>query len=89
MITIGIISELQFRRNKMGREDEIRLIAYSIWEEEGCLDGRDCEHWVRAEAIWEDNQKPKRVAKSGDIESKLAVKQATKVMATKKKSQKT
>ena len=36
----------------MGKEDEIRLIAYNIWEEEGCLYGHDCEHWFRAEAIW-------------------------------------
>jgi hypothetical protein len=41
----------------MNREDEIRLIAYSIWEQEGCLNGKDCEHWFRAEAIWEEQQK--------------------------------
>ena len=35
----------------MEREDEIRLIAYNIWQEEGCFDGRDCEHWFRAEAM--------------------------------------
>jgi hypothetical protein len=35
----------------MGREDEIRLIAYRIWEE-GCPNGRDCEHWYKAEVIW-------------------------------------
>jgi hypothetical protein len=37
----------------MNREDEIRLIAYSIWEQEGCPNGRDYEHWLRAEALWE------------------------------------
>jgi hypothetical protein len=31
----------------MGREDGIRLIAYLIWEE-GCCDGHDCEHWLKA-----------------------------------------
>ncbi len=68
----------------MGREDEIRLIAYSIWEEEGCPDGKDCEHWMRAEAIWEEDQKPKTSAKS----SKQDVKPTTKVMAAKKKASK-
>jgi hypothetical protein len=43
----------------MGREDEIKLIAYKIWEEEGCVDGRDCEYWFRAEVIWEQQQKKK------------------------------
>jgi translation initiation factor IF-2 len=37
----------------MDREDEIRLKAYHIWEEEGCQDGHDCEHWFRAETLWE------------------------------------
>lgn len=43
----------------MEREDEVRLIAYRIWEEEGCPNGRDCEHWFRAEIIWEQQQKEK------------------------------
>ena len=43
----------------MGRKDEIQLIAYHIWEEEGCCHGRDCEHWLKAEAIWETKQKDK------------------------------
>jgi hypothetical protein len=42
----------------MGKEDEIREIAYTIWEEEGCCDGRDFDHWLRAEAIWRSKQKP-------------------------------
>jgi hypothetical protein len=61
----------------MGREDEIKLIAYKIWEEEGCVDGRDCDHWFRAEVIWEQQQKQKNV------------RQSTKATAAKKKSQKT
>ena len=40
----------------MAREDEIKLIAYRIWEEEGCPHGRDCEHWYRAEIVWQDNK---------------------------------
>jgi hypothetical protein len=44
----------------MAREDDIKVIAYNIWEEEGCEDGHDCEHWFRAEVIWEDQQASKR-----------------------------
>ena len=72
----------------MGREDEIRLIAYSIWEEESCPDGRDCEHWFKAEAIWEEQNK-KAAAKSAKTESKQPVKQETKSKEAKQKSQKT
>ena len=41
----------------MGREDEIKTIAYRIWEEEGCCDGHDFDHWLKAEVIWDDKQK--------------------------------
>ncbi len=43
----------------MDKEQEVRLIAYGIWEEENCPDGKDCEHWLRAETIWEARNKPK------------------------------
>ncbi len=72
----------------MAREDEIKLIAYNIWEEENCPNGKDCEHWLRAEAIWEQQQEAK-VAKSARIESKPAAVKSGKVMPAKKKSSRT
>ncbi len=48
----------------MGREDEVKLIAYRIWEETGCPDGRDCEHWFQAEAVWEKDRAKKPVEES-------------------------
>ena len=44
------------RRWEMHHEDEVRLIAYGIWEEEGHHDGQDLEHWFKAEAIWQGQQ---------------------------------
>ena len=41
----------------MGKEDEVRLIAYNIWEQEERINGKDSEHWFRAEVIWEEQQK--------------------------------
>jgi hypothetical protein len=35
----------------MEREEQVRRLAYIIWEEEGCPDGRNVEHWLKAEAI--------------------------------------
>jgi hypothetical protein len=72
------------RSNKMGREDEIRLIAYSIWEQERRLDGHDWEHWYKAEIIWEE-QNQKADVKSAKIESKQPVKQEPKLKTNKKK----
>ena len=47
----------------MAREDEIRTIAYYIWQDEGCVHGHDCEHWIRAEVIWEDRQTQQAAAR--------------------------
>jgi hypothetical protein len=33
------------------REQRIRDIAYFLWEEEGCPEGRAFEHWAAAEAV--------------------------------------
>ena len=73
----------------MGKEDEIRLIAYQIWEEEGCINGRDCEHWLRAESIWQRQQKEKFPAQNIKPESKPVAKPVSKAMPSGKKSTKT
>jgi hypothetical protein len=70
----------------MGREDEIKLIAYSIWKEEGCREGQDCEHWLRAETIWEQKQKPRVASTTTKAESKPAVIPPAKVAVAKKSS---
>ena len=62
----------------MVREDEIRLIAYRIWEEEGCRDGYDCEHWLKAEVIWEEKQKNKAASEDTKAKSKQTTKQSKK-----------
>jgi Protein of unknown function (DUF2934) len=33
-----------------GREEAIRQRAHALWQKEGRPDGRDLEHWLRAEA---------------------------------------
>jgi hypothetical protein len=46
------------------RNEKIREFAYRIWQEEGCPDGRDVEHWIRAQMIWEEMNRPKSRPKS-------------------------
>jgi hypothetical protein len=36
----------------MEREEQIRCLAYSIWEKEGYPHGHHLEHWLKAETIW-------------------------------------
>ena len=40
----------------MHHDDEVRQIAYKIWEDEGHPQGRDQEHWFKAEAVWQERQ---------------------------------
>jgi hypothetical protein len=54
----------------MGREEEIKIIAHRIWEEEGYCDGHEMEHWLSAEVIWEEKQKNKAAPKNAKAESK-------------------
>ena len=53
----------------MVKEDEIRLIAYHIWEQGGCINGKDYEHWFKAKAIWKERQKPFRENATKESES--------------------
>jgi len=52
----GVEGALSRFKGEADREEEIRLIAYRIWEEEGRPHGRDWEHWRKAEAIWQDQE---------------------------------
>ena len=38
----------------MHHEQEVQLIAYHIWEEQGHPHGHDVEHWLKAEAAWQE-----------------------------------
>jgi|WetSurMetagenome_2_1015567.scaffolds.fasta_scaffold371174_2 hypothetical protein len=47
----------------MNREEGIKIIAYHIWEEEGSsCHGNDVQHWLKAETIWQEQNKPLRAA---------------------------
>jgi hypothetical protein len=70
----------------MGREDEIRVIAYEIWEEEGCVDGHDCEHWLKAEVVWEQNRKKDAASDTAPRREERSAKTKKKIVATRKKS---
>ena len=69
----------------MAREDEIRVIAYTIWEQEGCRDGYDCDHWLKAEVIWEEKEKDKAASSNRIAASKRTAKQGKRDRAATRK----
>jgi hypothetical protein len=72
----------------MAKQDDVRLIAYHIWEDEGCCDGSDVDHWLRAEMIWEamGGNKSRTPAKTKAAEAQKAT--PTKTAAVEKNSSK-
>jgi hypothetical protein len=38
------------------KEDEIRLMAYQLWLEDGCHGEHALEHWLKAEKEWRDKR---------------------------------
>jgi len=45
-------------------QEQIRELAYRIWQAEGYPHGYDVQHWLKAEAMWQEEHrsesKPKR-----------------------------
>jgi hypothetical protein len=46
------------------REEEIRHLAYRVWQEEGRQDGYDVQHWLKAETIWLEKHRPRSEPKA-------------------------
>ena len=46
------LREVRIKEREMqgDREERIRRRAYALWEQQGRPDGKDVEHWLRAEA---------------------------------------
>jgi hypothetical protein len=72
--------------------DEIARIAYELWERDGCIHGRDIEHWCQAEHIVISRiqpvgeEKPKKVRSAKKTPAKAAPKAAGKITKTKRPS---
>jgi hypothetical protein len=48
---------------EMNRDEEVRQVAYKLWQEEGCPDGYEVQHWLRAKMIWEEINRPQSESK--------------------------
>ncbi len=53
--TPGLLKNLE---GIMSTEEEIKKLAYSIWEKEGRPQGRDVEHYFKAQKIIESPELP-------------------------------
>jgi hypothetical protein len=48
---------------EINRDNEIRQLAYQLWQEEGCPDGHEVQHWLKAETIWLEEHRPQSETK--------------------------
>ena len=62
------------------RDEEIRQLAYKIWQEAGYPNGSDLQHWLKAQEIWLETHGPKKsraiTSKAGKPKKTRAVKSA-------------
>jgi chromosome segregation ATPase len=68
------MSKVREAVSRPNRDEEIRIIAYHLWRDEGCPDGRHTEHWLRAEAIWQEQQKKAQLSQASVVKPKSATK---------------
>jgi hypothetical protein len=47
------------RRMEIEPQEQIRELAYRLWQTEGYPHGYDVQHWLKAEAIWQEEHRPK------------------------------
>ncbi|MBI4339558.1 MAG: DUF2934 domain-containing protein [Chloroflexi bacterium] len=40
----------------MEREEEVRRIAFDLWQQEGRPEGRALEHWLKAQKVMEESR---------------------------------
>ena len=43
------------------RDEQIRELAYRIWQEEGYPHGYEVQHWLKAETMWLEKHRAKRI----------------------------
>jgi len=47
------------RRMAIEPQEQIRELAYRIWQSEGYPHGYDVQHWLKAETMWQEEHRPK------------------------------
>jgi Protein of unknown function (DUF2934) len=47
------------RRMEIEAQEQIRELAYRIWQAEGYPHGYEVQHWLKAETIWQEKHRPK------------------------------
>ena len=45
---------------QINQDEEVRQLAYRIWQEAGSPHGADVQHWLKAQEIWLESHPPKK-----------------------------
>jgi len=52
-------------------EDEIRELAYQLWQEDGCPEGRAEEHWAKARALLSRSERKSEQEPGASIDEQI------------------
>jgi len=56
----------------MSRPEEIRIIAYALWVQDGCNHYDAIKHWLNAEVIWKQNRQDTKInTENGNVLTQL------------------
>jgi hypothetical protein len=61
---------------EMTTDEEVRQLAYRLWQDEGCPDGHELQHWLRAETIWLEEHRPQSKPKQPRAPQRRKTKQS-------------
>jgi len=48
---------------EIDQDEEVRQLAYRMWQEAGCPNGSDLQHWLKAKEIWLESHRPEKQTK--------------------------
>ena len=68
----------------MDKRPEIERVAYELYQRDGCLHGRDFDHWLQAEKIVHSKEATVAAAKSSVLKKATASAPAKKNVAAKR-----
>ena len=64
---------------EIDRDEEIRQLAYKFWQEAGCPNGSDLQHWLKAQEFWQENHRSENQTKASKAKKPRQTRKISKI----------